>query len=329
MKTLETLCDGMISGREAIRNAFRWDSEQFYPVCANLFLINGTEPDGEKLRACLAMVKDRTNVFSDFRGNARLPVICLLSLEEDPEKRLEKVLSAHKALRSRFMASDYLALAAWTLSDLDEDSLDQTADRARALYGRMRKEHPLLTGSEDTVFTALLALSDRDDDALIRDTEASYALLKTRFLSGDSMQTVSHILALDPRSPGEKTAKLTELYDAVVQNGIKYGRTRELALLAPLALTDADSGVIAREMLTVYDRLENVKGWTGIFGYDRRQRAMHAAMLVSDLHDPAAGRANMMIAQQTTLNAVIAQQMAVCAAVTASAAASSAASSSH
>ena len=81
-------------------------------------------------------------------------------------------------------------------------------------------------------------------------------------------------------------------------------------------------------MLTAYDRLEGVKGWTGLFGYDRRQRAAHAAMLMADLHPVKADVSSSLIPQQMALNAVIAQQMMMCAAIAASAAASSAAASS-
>ncbi len=328
MKTVEMMCDALISDREIIKSAFKWDSEQFYPVCANLFLTRDKEPDPNALRACRDLIKEQTGIFSAFRGNAGLPMICLISLAEDPAAELEKTLRAHQALRRRFAASDYLALAAWSLKDMDVSALDSAVDHSRELYDRMRKEHPFLTGSEDTVFTVLMALSGRDDDALIADMEESYTILKARFKDSDSVQSISHILALDLRSPAEKTARFTALYDAVIQYGMKYGRGRELALLAAPALTDTDPAVLAREMLTAYDRLEGVKGWTGLFGYDRRQRAAHAAMLVADLHPVKADVSSSLIPQQMALNAVIAQQMMMCAAIAASAAASSAAASS-
>ena len=43
---------------------------------------------------------------------------------------------------------------------------------------RMKKEHPLLTSGEDSIFAVLMAFSDQSDDALLEDMETCYALLR-------------------------------------------------------------------------------------------------------------------------------------------------------
>lgn len=324
---MQDLCGRLVAGREVIKKAFRWDNAHFYPVCANLFCARDAEPDTDTLLACRDMIRRETSVFSGFRGNVRLPLVCLLSLDPEPQMRLERTLASYKMLKRRFFGSDYLALAACFLSDLDETELENTAQRTRDLYEAMKREHPFLTGSEDSVFCVLLARSDRSNEELIADMEESYRCLKETFHSSDCMQTVSHILALSPLPAREKADRVTALFRAVRDRGVRYGKNRELPVLASLAVTDADPGVLADEVLEAYDYLASQKGWRGIFGYDRRTRAMHAAMLTADLHAPRAEAEKS--ALSGALAAVLAQQMAACIAATTAAASSSSSSAAN
>ncbi len=327
---LQALCEQMAENRAVLRAALRWEDDQLYPVGANLFCAAGRTPDPERLAAARALVKAETGLFSNFRGHVRLPLICMLSMEEDPADRMRRIREAYRALKGYFYSSDYLALAAFSLSERTGNAMDAAAERSRVLYDRMKREHRFLTGSEDSVFAVLLALSDRSDDALTEDAEACYERLKLRFRDSNSMQTVSHVLALDRRSPKEKTERVADLYDELVRLGGKYSRCREMAVLAALALTDGDVRPMAAEILEASDCLRPCKGWNGIFGFPARTRAMHAAMLVTDLHMaeafPAASVASLTgvaAAEQTVLAAVLAAQMATCAIVAASASSSS------
>ena len=324
--SVQSLCEQLVRARDTIKGIAKWDSALLYPACANLFCVSGRTPDENALISARDMIKSNTGFFSAFRGNVRLPIVCLLSMEQAPEERLRRTLDSYRVLKSRFFSSDYLALAAWFLSDEDGSETERVALRARTMYDRMKKEHPFLTGSEDSVFSVLLARSERDDDVLIGDMEESYAILKGHFRDSNSIQSVSQCLALDPRAPKEKASRVTELYDALLVRGIKYSRYGELSVLASLALADADIGTLAEETREADEALSAEKGWHGFFSYSRRTRAMHAVMLAADLHTPSdrAGQT----ALSSALSSVLAQQAMMCACVAATSAVS-AASSSH
>lgn len=325
---LQVLCERMAENREILKNTLRWENDVFYPVSANLFCARGVTPDAGELIAARDLLKARTGVFSNFRGYVKLPLIALLSLSREREAFLGRVLSSYQLLKQRFITSDYLALAACFLAETpDEAERERLVSRARDLYERMKKEHRFLTGAEDSPYAVLLAASDRSDDELIADMEESYALLKTVFRDSNSVQTVSHVLALDRRVPKEKAARVADLYDTVRQAGGKYSRYKPLAVLASLAMADADIRLLADELMEAEADLHERKGWRGIFGFDRATRMMHAAMLVTDLHLP--GDTGEKAAMNAALSAAIAQQMAVCMAATSAAAASAAAASSH
>ena len=326
-ETLAALSERFIRSRDAVKDVLRWENHLIYPVCANIFCARGATPDAARLEAARTCLKEKTGVFSNFRGSVSAPAICLLSLAPDPAARMARVTEIYAVLKEYFMGAQYLALAALILSELQpEGSVGETAARARVLYERMKKEHPLLTSAEDTVFAMLCARSEKSDDALLEEMEICYRALKTRFSSGNSVQSATHVLALAPGAPQEKTAKMLALYDAIRAHGGKYGKYHELAVLAALSVLGVSPETAAEEIVGVSEWLRGQKGY-GVLGIDARTRAMHAAMLVADCYAPAASEAGMaaQAAQQTAAVAMIAaQQAAMVAVISASAAASSA-----
>lgn len=342
--TLQALAARFIEDRDALRAVFKLENDYIYPVCAQIFLSAGRPVERERLEQCKALVKSTTGPFSSFRGNIKLPLVCMLAAGDDPEGRWERTQRCYALLKDAFFGSAYLALAALLLSDsVGEDEIPVLAARGKALYKRMKKEHPFLTGEEDSVFALLLAQSPRTDDELMEDMEACYQLLDLRFPKGDGLQTASHVLALSAAQPMEKAERMLALFDAIEAGGGKYGKDRQLPILAALSLGSEPVEALAQDMLTLDSFLAEQKGYRGIFGMDKRTRIMHAAMLLSLRNAPtqatalqteaanAAGQQSaltMVAAQQATLAMIAAQQALMCA-VVASSVASSAASSAH
>ncbi len=320
-----------IENRDAIRAVFRMENDYIYPVCAQIFLTADRPVERERLEACKALVKSTTGPFSNFRGNIKLPLLCMLAAGEDPEGRWDRTERCCALLKETFMGSEYLALAALLLSDaMQEEDIPALAARGKDLFKRMRKEHPFLTGQEDSVFALLLAQSDRPDDELVEDMERCYTLLNERFPSGNGLQTASHVLALSQEISTDKAFRTISLYNAIEAGGGKYGKDRQLPILAALALGQRFAGDMARDILELDGYLAKQKGYRGVFGMDRRTRIMHAAMLLS-LSDRGDGQraAVNAAAQQATLAMIVAQQALMCAVVASSAAAGAAAGSAH
>ena len=328
-ESLQALVARFIENRDRIKAAFRLENDYIYPVCAQIYLAADRPVDREQLERCKALVKSTTHLFSNFRGNIKLPLICMLAVGDDPEARWERARRYYDLLRETFSGSEYLALAALLLSDRakGEEDLTALAERGKALYQRMRREHPFLTGREDSVFALLLAESERSDGELIEDMEACYVRLDERFPRGDALQTASHVLALSATPSEAKVRRMLDLFDAIERAGGKYGKDRQLPILAALSLGDESVDDLARDILEADRLLAQQKGYRGVFGLDRRTRTMHAAMLLS-LPDRQAGLVSA-AAQQTTLVMIAVQQALMCAVVASSAASNAAAHSAH
>lgn len=325
--SLSALCATFIDCRDTVKNAFFWENSNLYPIAASIFVDKRRRADKERLIMCRDILKENTGVFSNFRSYIKLPMIAMMAVSNDPQGKLKRALDVYAALKEHFFTSDYLPLAAMSIAEMAEPAqYEELARRTRRIYDLMKDEHPFLTSSEDSVFAALLALSDKPDEELVRDAEQCYNILKPNFFSGDAVQSLSHVLALCDGDAEVKCSRAMAIFKALKETGNKYGTGYELATLGVLAMLPGEVDDIAEDVATMASLLKGRKGY-GIFGAAKAQRLMHAAMIVVSEY---LGDANAMqaAAVTSTISIIIAQQAAVCASVAASAAAASSAAAS-
>lgn len=226
-------------------------------------------------------------------------------------------MAIYAILKKHFSGSEYLALVAAVLTDMVSVSdAEKYAVRGRNIYDLMKKEHPFLTSSENSVFAVLMAFSDKSDSQLIDDMEACYTIMKKDFRDSNSVQSLSHVLSLTKGTPDEKCKQVSALYGELKNAGRKYGKSYELSVLGSLSLLSTDTKALAEDILLVDDFLSKQKGYTGLLGFDKTTRLMHATMITAcDYSDEA----NTNTAAITgTLAMVAAQEAAMCAVVAAS-----------
>lgn len=323
--TLTGLCSRFIENRDIVKSVFPWDSAYMHPVCAAIITDKGMRADKTRLENCRDLLKEQTGIFSNFRSTARIAMIALLSVTPTPSALLSRALQIHEQLKEHFWDSAYLPVAAMILADTVHPAVyPDIAARTRRIYDLMKQEHPFLTSGEDSIFAAMLALSGRTDEEIVTETEACYQLLKPEFFSGNSVQSLSHVLALCDGSAQQKCQAVMNLFHTLKDNGHKYGTGYELPTLGVLAMLPAASAAIVADLADVDEFLSSQKGY-GILGLDRKQRLMHAGMIVTS--DYLKGDQTMSTAAiHGTISLIAAQQAAMCAAIAASSAAAASAS---
>lgn len=324
---LRKLCELFVHNRDEIKSGFGWESTYMYPLCASIYTQKRMDADVRRMKECKGLLKQMAGIFSNFRGISQLAVITLLSVNGQPQEQLNNALQVYDLLKKEFFGSDYLTIAALMLSEMSEpERYQETVSRTRRIYDLMKAEHPFLTSSQDSVFAALLALSEYSDQQLLTEMERCYEALKPHFFSSNAVQSLSHVLALAEGSAAVKCRRTMELFDSLKQQGYKYGTNEELATLGVLGLLETDIRTLAGEIMEVDDYLKIQKGF-GAFGIGSKQRLMYAGILVASEYT-GADQAMNAAAIQSTVSIVVAQQAAMCAAITASSAASAAANSS-
>lgn len=320
--SLALLCKNFIENRNTIKSAFGWDSEYIYPVCASIFMDKGQKVDVQKMKHCEKVLKSKTGVFSDFRGDGKLAMISMLALSENPEEKLNQAMQIHGMLKKQCISSQCLSITAITIANMTEpEKYEEIVSRTGSIYQRMKKEHPFLTSGEDSVFAALLAITNQSEAQILSETEQCYKTLKNKFFSGNAVQSVSHVLALAEGKPEEKCEKVKVLFDEMAKKGYRYGTEYELATLAVLALKSEDVPKIIEDIKAVDGFLAGKSGY-GLFGLGRKQRLMHAGMIVSTEYNgqndnsvmnssAISGTVSMIAAQQAAMCAIIASTAAI------------------
>lgn len=324
---LRKRCELFVENRDIMKSAFGWESAYVYPMCAGILTSRGAHADKEHLLYCRDILRANTGLFSNFRGVSKLAVVTILSLTANPEWMMEQMLTLYGRLKEYFWGSEYLTVAAATIAEMSDPSgYEEILRKTGSIYNRMKNAHPFLTSGEDSAFAALLAMSELDDTCIEREMEQCYHILKPYFFSGNSVQSLSHILALGEGRAEQKCRKAMELFDILKGRGLKYGTGYELATLGVLALLDVDKNILVQDITEAEACLKSQKGF-GSFGIGPKQRLMYAGMLAScdyvpDLHSMQTAALNGVVAL------VIAQQAAICASAAAASAAAASSSSS-
>lgn len=327
-EALQNRCNLFVANRDIIKSAFGWESTYIYPLCANMYASKGLKADPARMKECRELLKKNTGVFSNFRGTSKMATMTMLSLSENPQLQMERILSVYNKLKEVFWGSEYLTVAAASIAQLAEPKqYDQIAGRTRKIYELMKSSHPFLTTGEDSAFASLLAVMDLDEVHIEREIERCYTTLKSSFFYSNAVQSLSQVLALGEGSAQQKCSRVIALFDYLKSRGYKYGTNYELATLGVLALLQEEIKVLSEDIIQADDFLKGQKGF-GPFGIGAKQRLMYAGMLAACDYIP-----NVHSIQVAALNGVvalvIAQQAAICASVAATSAATASANSSN
>ena len=303
------VCDGLLEDREIFKEVFKFEYGILYILAAGITSRSRISLTVDRLRDCKDMLKDRCGTFSSFRGNMTMVVTAYMAAADEPELFLEDMLSIYNRLKEHFhWSSTYLAIAASIIAQLgDAAYYDKIIADTDLIYQEMKKNHPFLTSGEDIALCALLSMSGKRYDDLFRDMEECYDGLKGFVRSGNSRQSLSHVLSLYPQPPRSKCENVIRLYKELKEAGCRYGKGYELASLGVLAMSDWDYHNLVLEMMELHDYLKKQRGFSSM-SLSKPQRLMFAGFMLMDSYsyeDMGSAVLN------STVAAIIAQQVAM------------------
>ena len=149
------------------------------------------------------------------------------------------------------------------------------------IYKEMKEAHPWLTSENDLPFAALMAVSGRDASAVYAEAEEIYALLQNNLRADrDTLQMLSHILAIRSGSAEEKCGKICALAEGLKAAGHSLGRGSRLAILGILADSGLPADALVNRICEADDYLKQHKPFSGIFGVGKDCRRIFAVQMV-------------------------------------------------
>lgn len=286
-------CDLLIENRKIIHEAMKWESDLMVLAGSSYYVGLGLEANLEKLKDSNDILKGKAGIFSNYRGNVKMPLLCRMSISEDPEKYFEDISTIVDHMKNlKWTGKEYKVMAAITIYDhVDRDEYGDAVEKMIDLYKGMRENHPWLTSGEDIPFAAMLAVSELDTNALLREMEDCYQILKEYFFDTNAVQSLSHVLAVDTGNTEAKCEKVKQVWDLLKEKKHKYGTGYELAVLGSLCLLDIPVEKIAEEIIEADEYLKQHKGFSNL-SLGKKTRLMYAALMVMDAHIPAASSNN-------------------------------------
>ncbi|WP_243277756.1 DUF4003 family protein [Clostridium yunnanense] len=319
----------MIDNFHKLKHGFRWEANLVKHFIAMSLAIDNRKTEMENLLRIRDYIRTHTSWISYFRGTNELIFVNLLSGEENYADSFSDVQAVYELMKSSgFKSSTYLPMAAYTIAAGSEKAQwNKSIERMTRYYDGMKKNHFWITSADDYVYAAILATTDFDIEETLSKIEKYYDVLsKDGFYKGNSLQTLSHILALSEEDVQENCRRTVALYEKLKGEKCKL-RYDALATLGLLALLSTDVDKLVSEIKEVYDYIHSVDGY-GFWSLDTSNRTMIAATIVSSYYVDNIKNGILQISVGNTIHAIlIAQQQAAAAAACAAAASASSASS--
>lgn len=277
-RQMENKCLKLVENYRILAAGNKMEFTEMLLACAGIYLAAGREPDMDRVKECKKLLKSKAGIFSNFRGSDELLVRCKMALAPDPALYFESVEREYQHIKT-FFSGEQTVLAAMILAE--QDGSGSLAEKTKSIYKEMKEAHPWLTSEDDLPFAALMAVSGRDASAVYAEAEEIYALLKEKLKADkNTMQMLSHILAIRSGRAEEKCEKLCALAAGLKAAGHSLGRGSRLAILGILVDSGLPADTLVDRICEADDFLKQHKPFHGLFGVGRECRRMFAVQMV-------------------------------------------------
>ncbi|WP_215191593.1 DUF4003 family protein [Exiguobacterium sp. s7] len=245
---------------EGIRGATKWFTDDFRRLMAINYAIHDTPFDSERFEHAQAVLKQKTGIFSKFRGSNNFVWLSFLDAKyEDIEPAIDEALRLDTLLdRKHFRFSMLRPFIASQLINVDEP--ERRLDEASALYQTFKRNHPWLTSEEDLLSSLVLVQAFDDHDALNERIETYYEALKAELPRSNELQLVSHLLAFSDAPPDEVVTRFLD-WRTWLQGQAITVKNEHLPPLALLAIVSTPNEDDQRDLIDITNAEKEQHRW--------------------------------------------------------------------
>ena len=170
---LKNLCDSTINNYRRMTEEFRFDGE-YVNQFASLFYSNiGEEFNIQAVKEIRKYFIKNTSRMSYFRGEVLYILSFLISIESNRAEFIEKTIDIYEKLKEEgFTESSYSTLASYIIVKYSKEKEQaKIIERMHRIYISMKKEYPDITGEEDYISCAILAIEGIEEKELLNSME--------------------------------------------------------------------------------------------------------------------------------------------------------------
>lgn len=277
-RQIESKCLDLTENYRILAAGNKLEYTEMVLACAGIYMAAGVKPDTERLQAAKMLLKSRAGIFSNFRGSDELLVRCKMALADDPARYFDRLEQEYGKIKT-FFSGEQTVLAAMILAE--QNASGGLAEKTKQIYREMKEAHPWLTSENDLPFAALMAASGRNASAVYAEAEEIYTILRKSLRADrDTLQMLSHILAVRGGRADAKCEKLCALAEGLKAAKHSLGRGSRLAILGLLADAGLPADALVERIGETDDYLKQFKPFRGFFGVGRDCRRMFAVQMV-------------------------------------------------
>ncbi|MGN0457185.1 MAG: DUF4003 family protein [Acutalibacteraceae bacterium] len=289
-ETLLARCELFARNLEMMKESFKWEASQLYPLCANIYTTNGITLDPKRIKTSKDIIKENTSFFSNFRSTmTTIPLATLLSIEQNPMETFKELNNVYNLLKEVFSSSSYLTLAAYLIvKHSSQDEYESITNQTRIIFDIIKKEHFFLTSSEDCLIAVQFTLDKKPNNEIIKKSEQLFELLKPEFSNGNTVQAMSNTLALSDKENDALIDKTNRIITSLKGHGYRLTSGVDMAVFAALAIADVSVEQTVNDILEVNAYLLTVKGFGNLLTESKimdpkllpKRRLLHSANIV-------------------------------------------------
>ena len=281
-ENLKNLCD-MVSRN--FENASAFYMMEYKSAFASYAVTNSDrEHSPDKIDEVKQLLKESLGkAYSFGSGAPRMEVLSKALRSDDPAGTVDKIKRNYDLVSKVYSPNAFMAALAVFLTDCQGD-IDTFTAKSTELLKIMRKRHPLLgVSSTDHPVIALMAMSDKSADEMIRESDIIFDGLKKDFkFDKENAYTLSYLLSTYGDPSEWKLKSAAALREELKEQKIKFSSYGSIAMLAPLTAASmrTDRSVIVNDIAEADKYFAAQKGIGGVFGLSESIRHMLAASCV-------------------------------------------------
>ena len=329
MKTsIKNSCDVFIQNFKVAKNTYKLDGN--LPACTSAIVLNGDVPtDPIRFKEAKEIINKNTHLLSTLgHGNARQVVMAAVAKSDDPEYAFEQIKKIHKMLDNLFLNSDYLVVAAVNIFEYCEPKEYAGAvKRTRELYKKIKKDHPMLTSSEDIPSCVSMACCGRQPAEIARHCEDIFRCLKPHYFSKNNVQFLACLLSVFDGEAQEKADAAYNVHKILKEEKFRFdGYSLAVEGVISYVVQGSDIKKAIDEMKEVEAYLSKVRGLGNLAIGKKLRRVLAACIVMKEYSkvDVAGGAAI-----NSIITTIIAQELAMIACIVATTTTAASSSSAH
>ncbi|TCI47202.1 DUF4003 domain-containing protein [Exiguobacterium sp. SH3S2] len=270
---------------EAIKTATKWAlTDDFRRLMAVNYAIHDTPFDPNQFEQAQAAVKQKTGLFSKFRGSNNLVWLSFLDAKyEDVGPAIDEALRLDTLLdRKHFRFSALRPFLASQLINVDEP--ERRLDEASALYQAFKRQHPWLTSEEDLLSALVLVQAFDDHTELNERIESYYEALKAQLPRSNELQLVSHLLMFSKLDRDDAVARFLD-WRTRLENQQLAVKSEQLPSLALLSIVSAPNDQDEQAILDITNAEKEQQRWFNTHGLNVAIQLVAAEHITEDASD--------------------------------------------